>query len=105
MTAQPSLFDAPRPHQPSISLHRGSRILAKAEPLPERSGDTVAWVRALAHELTSAHDSARRCKTYATKPTTSGREACQQTELYQRHLVRQECVIMALVEAIAQRRI
>ena len=100
MTAQPDLFAVQPPHQPSISLHRGSRILAKAEPLPERSGDDVQWVRDLLHEYSAANDSARRSHTYALKPTTARGEHGSQTALYQRHLVRKERVVIALVEAL-----
>jgi hypothetical protein len=77
-----------------------SRILHVADPLPARSGDDVQWVRDLLHEYSAANDSARRSHTYALKPTTSRGEHGSQTELYQRHLVRKERVVIALVEAL-----
>lgn len=97
---QLDVFAAQPPHQPTISRRAGSRILHETEPLPARSGDDVAWVRALLEEYQAAHDSERRCRTYATKPTTSASERGDQTELYQKHLIRQERVVMALVEAV-----
>ena len=100
MTALPDLFAAPQPHQPVNRRGAMSRVLAKSEPLPERSGDDVQWVRDLLHEYSAANDSARRSHTYALKPTTSRGEHGSQTELYQRHLVRKERVVIALVEAL-----
>ena len=103
MTALPDLFaPAPPPHSP-ISRRAPSRILSEAEPLPARSGDDVRWVRALLEEWGCARDSRRRAKTYSLKPTTSAPERGHQTELYQKHMVREERVVIAFVEAIRSR--
>jgi hypothetical protein len=75
------------------------RILVTADPLARDGLDAVAYARQLLHEYTAAHDSARRCKTYAGKPTTSGREHGAQVELHNTHLVRQERVVMLVAEA------
>lgn len=75
-------------------------MLARVEPLPSRTLDVAAWVDALLAEYTSAHDSERRCRTYALKPTTSGREMGAQTDLRNKHLVRMERVKMAFTEAL-----
>lgn len=103
MIDHPDLFapsDALAPPWRPISRGTTARVLAVVEPLPARSGDDVAWVRALLEEYTAAHDSERRARCYAMKPTTSAPERGDQTELYQRHLVRQERVVLALVEAV-----
>ncbi len=100
---QADLFRVPLARREAKTHKPMSRVLHVAEPLPARSGDDVAWVRALLAEHSAAHDSQRRAKTYAMKPTTSGRESASQVELYQKHLVRQERVVLALVEAIKGR--
>lgn len=104
MTAQADLF-APWPAaQLTVSRGGASRILHTAAPLPERSGDDVAWVRSMLEEYQAAHDSERRARHYALKRTTARHEQGDQTELYQKHLVRQERVVMALVEAVKRAR-
>ena len=89
--------------RPASDARAPSRILHHVPGLPARSGDDVRWVRALLKESNSAYLSSLRAKTYAKKPTTSSAEACVQTELYQRHLVRQERVVLAFVEALRGR--
>ena len=103
MIDPPDLFapsDALAPPWRPISCGPTARVLAVVEPLPARSGDDVAWVRALLEEYSAAHDSERRARCYATKPTTAASERGDQTELYQKHLVRQERVVMALTQAV-----
>ena len=77
-------------------------MLRPASEIPARGVDLAAWVDALLAEYTAAHDSARRCHTYALKPTTSGREMGVQTDLRNTHLIRMERVKMALTEALGE---
>ncbi len=103
MSAQLDFLSAPPPHQPPISRRAPSRVLAQVPGLPARSGDDVRWVRALLEEWGAARDSRRRAKTYSLKPTTSAPERGHQTELYQKHMVREERVVIAFVEALRGR--
>ena len=96
-------------HQPQSAPSRAHapksrrRVLRPASELTACGVDLAAWVDALLAEYTAAHDSARRCRTYALKPTTDRPEQGVQTELRNKHLVRQARVKMALVEALTRR--